>query len=318
MNMIKFCLPLLASAILLLPSCSDIFLEDLEGQSITVLYPQANTSLSAEQVTFRWEALDGAEEYRLRIVKPNFTQIQAYVLDSLTEQLSMRVSLDTGRYAWILEARNSGSFTRSDTFNLWIQADTNLSATVLELIAPLNNTVLLDDSVALVWQEVNFADVYRVQVAVDPSFNALFLVQNQLVTLEYLILGSSQVNDGSYYWRVRAENAFAQSSWSSTRRFNVDLIPSLSLPNSNASITLPFAFTWNADPGALRDSFYLRRGSPTGPLHLSAASANQSLLMPDTLTPGIYYWQLRSVHQLLNGTGTEPSSYSESRKVNVL
>ncbi|MFA6439595.1 MAG: T9SS type A sorting domain-containing protein [Bacteriovoracaceae bacterium] len=88
------------------------------------------------------------------------------------------------------------------------------------LVMPLDGDTINTEIVSLMWEAVNGADMYRVQLAKDSLF-----VQMAIDTLESTIKISSGVldNNAAYYWRVRAENVGGVSSYSPYRKFIVHI-----------------------------------------------------------------------------------------------
>ena len=64
-------------------SCKKIFETDITDQVVQVIIPQDGSSTTVNNVHFKWEAMDGADSYRLQVVSPSFLTINTYNLDSL-------------------------------------------------------------------------------------------------------------------------------------------------------------------------------------------------------------------------------------------
>lgn len=71
--------------------------------------------------------------------------------------------------------------------------------------------------VNIYWQEKTGAQNYRVEVAEDPRFKKVITAQIVRDTKFSLL----QLPPGTYYWRVRVEEATGVSSWAEPRNFNI-------------------------------------------------------------------------------------------------
>lgn len=73
-------------------------------------------------------------------------------------------------------------------------------------------------AVTLLWNSVQYADKYYVEVATSPSFSAGSLVYSQMVNSDNVQIPALQ-SGSVYYWRVRAENLCGKSDFSTTNAF---------------------------------------------------------------------------------------------------
>ncbi len=93
------------------------------------------------------------------------------------------------------------------------------------LIAPKDLALTNDDTPELSWQMVPNGESFRVQIDNNSDFTSP--VQNTLVDGGLLThVADPPLDDGKYFWRVRAINgAGAPGAWSVTRTFTVDTTP---------------------------------------------------------------------------------------------
>lgn len=147
-----------------------------------------------------------------------------------------------------------------------------ISNGVPSLLVPTDNAVVAELPLILRWDSFPGAANYQVQIAVDPTFSALFVNDSSLVdtTASYQHFANQ-----TYYWRVRAgDGGGGASSWSETRRFTVtgaiqwNLI-SIPLKVPDGSKTLLF-------PDAISDAY--------------ASDPATGYIRTDTLHPGPGYW----------------------------
>jgi len=100
---------LIGVGLFVLGGCEDIFMENISDNSVEIVTPVNNAVLQAGKISFVWEELYGATNYRVVIVSPSFSNIQRYVCDSTltATQLDFTLSI-VGLYEWSIEAGNFG------------------------------------------------------------------------------------------------------------------------------------------------------------------------------------------------------------------
>jgi hypothetical protein len=79
-------------------------------------------------------------------------------------------------------------------------------------------------TVTLTWDNITWAQEYQVEVSVDDKFvSKLTLPSDGVVSANTLSLTLTVLNEGTYYWRVRARHASGWKAFSKTEPFMVDV-----------------------------------------------------------------------------------------------
>jgi len=92
----------------LILSCDDIIeVENISNQRVTILAPSNNSVLIQNDITFTWNSLEDADNYRIQIVTPSFENASQIILDSLVSVTNLSNSLSSGDYQWRVRAENS-------------------------------------------------------------------------------------------------------------------------------------------------------------------------------------------------------------------
>lgn len=76
-------------------------------EEIQLLTP--NGEVKSGQVFFWWEDLEHAKQYRLQVVKPDFTSSQELFYDTLLDNTIVRLDLAAGEYSWRVKGINEVS-----------------------------------------------------------------------------------------------------------------------------------------------------------------------------------------------------------------
>ena len=88
--------------------CKDIFEKDITRDKVTIISPKDDIKPYGDSIKFVWEILDGADEYHITIVSPNFDTIQQYIHDVKTIENRFTLFLNEGKYEWSVQAFNFG------------------------------------------------------------------------------------------------------------------------------------------------------------------------------------------------------------------
>lgn len=171
----------------------------------------------------------------------------------------------------------------------------NISDQSVLLITPQNGAALDNFEVHFVWQEVEDALEYRLQV-VEPAFSQVstFVLDSTIATNEFRF----QLSPATYEWRVKALNGSSETEWF-TWQFTVDSVPSLggqtlilqSPADGLWSNELEHDLTWEALAAA--DDYELELTDEnnnliTNPIIIADAPYTY------TFNEGNYYWAVRA------------------------
>ncbi|PWH83986.1 hypothetical protein DIS18_05410 [Algibacter marinivivus] len=97
-------------------SCDDIIeVEDISDKTITILAPTDTSVLTLTDVTFSWNTVEDAEQYKLQIAVPNFESATQIVLDTIITNSNFTKTLEFGDYEWRIRAENAGFQTKYTT-----------------------------------------------------------------------------------------------------------------------------------------------------------------------------------------------------------
>ncbi len=307
MKKVSIYVVLLSISFLMLFSCEEVvFEEDLSDKTIVLVAPKDGATVRNTSVSFSWEAVELATNYRLQVAQPNFENAAQIVLDTTITATTFATSLVRNQYQWRVRAQNSGSATPFVAANFNVVESEDFSSNEVLLVAPVDNEVTNSAMVALQWQEVTDATAYRVQL-LDES-NAV--VQEETVTGTTVSL---TFPEGVTKWQVRAENA-TQNTLYTTRTLTLDTMvpnkPVATTPANDATqteTTVNFSWTREVVEGTTEfDSIYVykdvgltdlvTKDQVTSPLDISLEASTT------------YYWQVRGFDQA--GNQSDPSDVS--------
>ena len=163
------CLTLLLMFFLIY-SCEQIIEPvNIKNKSIKLHAPQENATVSSEKVTFSWENDSNIEQYRIQVVSPHFDSPYALLIDSLVWESRFSDTLVAQQdYAWRVRGENSLYRTEFSSRKFTIGLHSIAEHTPV-LLTPGNNTSLDHNTVNFVWNPIQEAENYHLQLA-SPSF----------------------------------------------------------------------------------------------------------------------------------------------------
>lgn len=299
-------------------SCEHDFIEDdLSGKLVTVLAPADADTLPTASPLFWWAEIQGARNYHLQIVYPDFSAPQQLIYDTLLEGDRFYPALAPGyTYYWRIRPENGSSEGNWVTRSLTIDSTVSLANQSIQFSIPASNGYASNQStIAFAWNAVNGASFYRIEITNTANSSLLLATTSTVNSFSYTF------PEGQYSCSVRAENGSAFTAWSS-RTFSVDqtapVSPVLIAPaNGNYYATPPatLVFDWTSAADAVTDSLYVATdstfsGGIQAALLLNSSQGYYNWTGAQSAT--IYFWRLRSADAAGNR-----SNYSSTYKFTV-
>jgi hypothetical protein len=284
-------------------SCDEIVNEkDISSQVVNILAPTNNAQFNSTSVTFSWDKLADATEYRIQIAKPNFSNATEIILDTKITESNLTQQLNVGTYEWRIKALNGSSETQYVTRSFTVVSNTNFADNIVVLQTPINNYKTNSPSQNLSWSSIIGATSYQVQVF-DNS-NTLILDTNTT---------NSNYNysfpEGSFTWKVRASNGSAQTLYTSRSILTDYTNPNvavLNTPTNGATVgSGSIVFNWTRIPitgSAEFDTIFVYSDSGLSTLVLQENASSQSITLSSITNPGTYYWRVKSFDEAGNSS----------------
>lgn len=279
---------------LIFSSCDAIFEENIEESSLQIIYPQDSTKTAVQTVDFRWEELEGADEYRIQIVSPNFDGITSFITDTTVATTNMVYTLLPGEYQWKIRAQNYGYESPYQVYSLTIDSTYDLASQVIVLTKPTDGTHINESTIFFEWSDLLSAEEYKFELSTYSSFATKDIEETTSIN-EY---SNSSLAEGVYFWRVRALNATSASLYYESS-FTVDrtapTAATLLTPvNNSATIASPITLDWNSASDVSVDSLYIYSPDSLTLLTSYPVSLTTSSY---SFTPPVdanYYWRVKS------------------------
>jgi predicted phage tail protein len=274
--------------------------------------PVATAATSVTQSGFQanWNASTGASSYRLDVsTSSSFTSYVTGYQDLTVTGLSRAVSGLSASTAYYYRARAANAAGTSGSSNT-ITATTSAPSTPPAAPVATAATNVLGTSCQANWNASGGATSYRLDVSADESF-ATFVAGYQDLTVSGLSQAVSGLSAStSYYYRVRAVNAYGTSGNSNVITLDTGVLtpPAAPVATAGTSVTTTsFQANWSAASGAA--SYRLDVSTNSGftsyiagyqDLTVSGVSQAVSGLSASTA----YYYRVRAV----NADGTSGNS----------
>ena len=181
------------------------------------------------------------------------TFVAASIIDSLVtvSQLNVRSGLliNLVKYYWRVRTTNVlGTGPWADPWN-FLTGLVPPAAPVL--LAPPNNASDISTILTFDWNDVFYAQSYRIQISEDSTFATTLINAGPLTISQYTNTGNPLNNNTLYYWRVAASNTAGTGNWSVTWHFRTVISAPIAAPDlinpPNGSLvqTLSPILDWN-------------------------------------------------------------------------
>jgi hypothetical protein len=253
-------------------------------------------------LTLVWNADSAATQYRVQVsthsdfrtllVNAGILPTKSYAVGPLSANTT---------YYWRVNAANSeGTTTWSTTWSF-----TTVSPPAAPALAtPTNGATTQPLSPILTWNAVQVATRYELQVSTSSGFSSTVFDDTSITATSRQV--GPLVNNGTYYWRVKAINTAGTSPWSAVWSFSVavpPVAPVLASPSNGATAqSVTPTLTWNASSGAT--SYFLEVTTSSifnGGYYYDYAVAGTSQQVGPLSGLTTYYWRVSAVNSI--GTG---------------
>jgi|GEM_PF-490610 len=190
------------------------------------------------------------------------------------------------------EGIENGSFTNGESI-LISKASVNFPPPTLR--EPQRKFLSNNPSPSFSWAKIRGASAYEIVIAKDGNFTQI-LTSQVLNGLSYT--SNILLNDGMYYWRVRAyDTNFQPGKFSASNSFTIDTsppaIPALISPVNNAKVSNRLKFVWEKVSAATRYQIEIDNNAD-----FSSPEWNSLRQDPNyqvfTIRSGDYFWHVRA------------------------
>ena len=197
----------------------------------------------------------------------------------------------------------------------------DITGDTVQIASPSEGQVVLGSTVQFLWQNLDGADNYRVQV----------LDQNQTLALDSLVSQNQleyNLNEGSYQWRVKGENFAYETEYTFPVNFTVEV--SEDLTNQNVLLSTPsdelytnetnITFTWNTLSSA--DSYtaeVVKSNNGETTIYQEASIATTSFNIDAALfdVDAEYIWKVKGVNTTSETAFSERSLFIDRVAPNI-
>lgn len=301
-------------------SCDDIFEEDIEDDTLTIVSPLSGDVVESNVVNFKWEALEGANKYRLQV----FDDIDDKLLDTLISgKLNLVYPLEPGNYKWKARGENFAYQSEYSDINSFSVIETlDLTNQQVLLQSPLNDIYTKETTLNCIWKSLTAATSYDFELF-NVTANKTEVKNTDLTTTNINLTSNNIAFEAKYQWKVKAKNATSATLFS-TYTFYIDRtspnVPTLASPANNSQdllINQDITFKWSSgtDTGVIKAPISYH-------FEVSNSINFDSVIFSDNVTnrelktkfgsTGDYYWRVKSID-----SATNESIYSNSFKFTI-
>lgn len=227
-------------------ACEDFIEPSIEHTTVSILAPANKLETNSYQQTFWWNPLSHAIFYRLQVVSPGFDSVSKLVLDTLIRTEKFVYTLDPGKYQWRVRGENGSSVGNYSDRVLAVFPST-LTDQILQITAPSSGVNSSRQDLRFEWLRLFGAKTYRIQIDANNFQDEKAMALN--VTTDNLSYLHNLATEGTYQYRIRAENATENSKWSNVGLITYDntgpAAVTLRSPADKLQVVKPVSLTWN-------------------------------------------------------------------------
>ena len=224
-------------------SCGLIFEENISKKDMTVYTPTDSFVTTNYSVNFKWDPVQDATKYRLQIVSPSFTSINAFTVDTTVTTTTLAITLSPGTYEWRIRAENSGTYTEYYKRSFVVQEGL-FTDQYVSLVSPTANYSTYATTVSLKWDTLYSSKEYLIEVDTFTGDYSSPILSTRLPkgTTTYPL---TMDKIGSFKWSVKGYNN-TDYTMRSERTINFKLsAPTLTGPLNGSTNSLPVNLHWD-------------------------------------------------------------------------
>lgn len=311
---------LIAGFVLVLISVAGTLRAQAISPDSILISPAHNEVVSTIPVTFRWHSVPLTDYYSFRITTDSLSTERVYTNGVIDTSLTVTFLPSDSLMWWKVTAIR---FPDSTTIDTIVRSTTRRFRTTAvypgQLVSPINNTKALDTSVTLVWQRVETAEKYILEVSQTPVFTSV---------LSDTLSDTMRVVDGlipstSYFWKVKPLRADSLGVWSGQWRFSTKTVPVTRVPLATPKDSAVFPvidtnttfrnFTWFAVVAATNYQIQVSY-SPFFDVLIAddTTSGKYEHMIKLFFEDAIYYWHVRAYNELGWGEWSETRQFYHS------
>jgi hypothetical protein len=261
---------------------------------------------NASELTFSWDSVAGATDYRIQI---SFDNTFAYVMYDQTTAITSHTQafIYPYIYYWRVQGLN-GDWSAIRQFTIELPT--------VNLIAPADMMTTSNPTITFSWEAVAGATDYQIEITITNPFGPVIYSQTVTNPTHTQFVADA----GTYYWKVRARNNTLLGEWSLARQFTTEPFPPVTLiaPSDQANISDPtIPFSWDAMAGAT--SYQIQISTD---ITFATVTYDQTVTNPTHTqfigTNAIHYWRVRAKLDATNGNWSVTRQFTTQTPPNLI
>lgn len=292
--------------LLTLLGCAKWVNVDISNESIEILSPSDKIKDSIQVKTFWWNKLEGATQYYLQVVSPNFDSIEAKIYDKIDSTNSVELSLLPGVYEWRVKGINDDFETPWSTYSIEVTSSNYLTGQSITGVTPMDSYNSNEMKVNFSWDNLYATDNYILKI-VDQNNNVIELYSNATTNHDFTFK-----DEGLYTIKLQAINALSASL---EKEFEIRIdttspsINQLITPVFDTISTFPVTFEWQTtvnNGGAIQEQLIIGTDSLLNNVIMDSTFSESTTIQLDTITTqGKLFWKINRVDEA--GNSTQPT-----------
>ena len=263
-----------------------------------ITQPLLNDTIKNEFIQIIWEKVENCKSYNVQLFKS--TDMGNALTDEWISDTIYTCYLNqNGAYSCRIRSKDSfnevGQF--SSFINFVVKTDKNLATEKVSLVSPADGSTLKDSLVTFLWNEVEGANKYTIQIFTPNFEQAKKVLTNTVQTKNQFEI---VLEPGDYSWRVKAQNDKSETPFRSGKfivygsTIATKSVNLLTPGNEKALNQRKVKFTWESLGANYSYCLVIKNADWTN------GSTFKKIEIPNTsseieLDSGIYYWGVQAI-----------------------
>ncbi|RED45644.1 fibronectin type III domain-containing protein [Seonamhaeicola aphaedonensis] len=301
----------------LILSCDDILEDEITDDNIQIVFPLEGNIIEGNVVQFSWRPIEGADNYRIQIIKRN----QVLEVDSLITQNTFQYTLNPGTYQWRVRGENF-AYQTAFTFPVVFSsvASDDLTDQSIVLLSPSEQIYTNNIINFFSWEKLANTTSYRFELIKKLAGEQTIFQETNITTENITVKHSLFDEDAEYIWKVKGLNESSETNYSQRSVFldtEAPNQPSLTSPSDQDTLTSSVSFNWTngTDPGnvnsAITNSIEISSDANFNTIVHSEDTTNNTVQY-DFNTTGTFYWRVKA-----KDAANNQSDYSNAWSITV-
>tara|TARA_R100000908_G_scaffold60755_1_gene38316 strand:- start:9799 stop:14193 length:4395 start_codon:yes stop_codon:yes gene_type:complete len=263
------------------------------------------------ETNLEWASTAGSDHYEVQVsASDEFDSFHMDTSNVEANELSISSLEINSTYYWRVRGHDTnGSTDWSVSYSFSTQTETPGAVLTHQ---PADSVTNAERTISFSWYPVENADIYQFKLSEQKDFS-ISIDSSNISDTTLTISGLPY--DTDHYWKVRAVNEAGEGEWSAVSYFKTTIplpgAPELVSPENEDESRLPLRFGWNETNFTESYDLQVSTADDFESPVIDTSGVESLTLETNILEEATtYYWRVRGVNRIGNGTWSEVMSFT--------